>query len=54
MGQKPKTTDSRLQAIAMLAVVSAIAAGPFLPEIAIGAGMVLGIAGCLDWLRDPP
>jgi hypothetical protein len=54
METKPRPANPRIQAVAILAVTAAIAGGLLVPEIAIGAGVILGIAGCLDWLRDPP
>jgi len=51
---KQKRTELRLHAIAMLAVAAAIAGGPFIPEIALGASAILGIVGCLNWINDPP
>ncbi len=54
MDRKKKPIISRLDAIAMLAVTAAIAGKPFVPEIGIGAGVILGIVGCLNWLCDPP
>jgi hypothetical protein len=45
--------DSRLETIAVYAVMAAVTAGLFLPEIVIGGGVILGIIGWLNYIHDP-